>query len=61
MPKTVKITVAIEPEFLDAVNKKVEETGIPYSKIVRRALQLWVENGELPKKGERKTKQKQSR
>jgi hypothetical protein len=48
MVKSSKLTVAIEPELLERVRKKSEETSTPYSAIVIRALTLWVETGKIP-------------
>ncbi len=48
--KTAKIAIMVEPAFRDAVNRKSEEMGIPYSEVVRRALETWLETGEMPTK-----------
>jgi len=57
MPKSDIINVKIEPEFHKQLRRKTEETGIPYSVVIRRALEVWLVTGELPKlpeKAERK-------
>lgn len=54
MVKTQAINVLVEPEFHERLKRKSEEMGVPISKVVRRALELWLETGELPKPPERK-------
>jgi hypothetical protein len=49
MTKSKMLTVMVEPEFQERVRRKTEETGIPYSEVLRRALEVWLETGELPK------------
>ncbi len=62
MVKSKQMLVMVEPELYEKVKRKSRETGIPYSEVVRRALELWLETGELPKspktveRGKHKTK-----
>jgi hypothetical protein len=41
------ITVKVESAFWDRLNAKSIETGIPYAVVVRRALETWVNTGEI--------------
>ncbi len=54
MVKSKQMLVMVEPEFYERVKQKSQETGVPYAEVVRRALEVWLETGELPKPPERK-------
>jgi len=62
MTKTQAINVKLEPEFHEQLRRKSEETGVAVSVVIRRALEVWLVTGELPKlpekaeRGKRKTK-----
>ena len=61
MKKSRLITVKVEPELYNQIKNQSKETGVPYSQVVRRALEVWIVTGVLPKlpsqKGDkRKTK-----
>lgn len=45
---TQKMMVTVNDNLYAAVKVKVNETGIPYSVIVRRALENWVITGIVP-------------
>jgi len=47
--KTKLIAIKLSPELHRRIKSKTKETGVPYSEVVRRALETWVETGELPK------------
>jgi predicted DNA binding CopG/RHH family protein len=49
MDKTKLIAIHISPELHSQIKSKTEETGTPYSEVVRRALEVWVATGEMPK------------
>ncbi len=49
MGKTKILSIKVEPEFHERLKLRSEETGIPYSEVVRRALELWLTTGEMPK------------
>ncbi len=49
MAKTKVLNILVEPEFQERIRRKSKETGIPYSEVVRRALEVWLETDELPK------------
>ncbi len=54
MPKTKVISVKVEPEFHERLQKKSQETAVPYSEVARRAWEVWLVTGELPKLPEKK-------
>jgi hypothetical protein len=61
MVKSKIIPVAVEPEFHERLKRKSNEAAVSLSEIARRAWEVWLETGELPKLttkkgGERKTK-----
>ena len=58
--KTKLIAIKLSPELHSQIKRKSEETGVPYSEVVRRALEVWVETGELPK-SPKTTKPKRSK
>lgn len=45
---TQKMMVTVHDDLYGAVKAKVHETGIPYSVVVRRALEYWVKTGMMP-------------
>ena len=54
MAKTDKIPVAVDPEFHQRLNQKAKATAVSLSEIARRAWEVWLETGELPKLPEKK-------
>lgn len=56
MVKSKQILVMVDPSLYEKVKAKSDETGIPYSEIVRRALLNWVTTGEVPPKSPDKPK-----
>ena len=58
MAKTTMVAVMVEPDFREQLRFKSEETGIPFSEVARRAWEIWLETGELPKSPKRKRKDK---
>ena len=49
MAKTKMAAVMVEPEFREQLRRKSRETGVPFSEVARRAWELWLKTGELPK------------
>jgi uncharacterized protein (DUF111 family) len=49
MAKTKMAAVMVEPEFHEQLKRKSEETGVPFSEVARRAWEVWLKTGELPK------------
>ena len=49
MAKTTMVAVMVEPDFREQLRRKSEETGVPFSEVARRAWEIWLETGELPK------------
>lgn len=49
MVKDSKITVLVETKFRNDLATKSAETGVAISEVVRRALEVWLITGELPK------------
>ena len=47
MLKSKALLIKVEPEFLERVNAKVTETGVPYAVVVRRAVEHWLATGDL--------------
>jgi len=63
MVKTKLLTTLVEPELYERIKRKSEETGVPYSEVIRRALEAWVVTGELaivPKQSKHKREDKSS-
>lgn len=56
MAKTKMAAVMVEPEFHERLIQKSKETGVPYSEVARRAWEVWLTTGELPKLPEQKPK-----
>ena len=54
MAKTKMAAVMVEPEFHEQLKRKSEETGVPFSEVARRAWEIWLKTGELPKLPKRK-------
>ena len=61
MAKTDKIPVAVDPEFHQRLIQKAKETAVSLSEIARRAWEVWLVTGELPKLPERKEVRKKKR
>jgi hypothetical protein len=53
MAKTTMVAVMVEPEFREQLRRKTKESGIPFSEVARRAWEVWLQTGELPKLPER--------
>ena len=49
MAKTTMVAVMVEPEFREQLRRKTKESGIPFSEVARRAWEVWLQTGELPK------------
>jgi hypothetical protein len=49
MAKGKRIPVLVEPEFHEKLLQKSRETAVPLSEVARRAWEVWLETGELPK------------
>ena len=49
MTKTTMVAVMVEPDFREKLRRKSKETGVPFSEVARRAWEIWLETGELPK------------
>ena len=49
MAKTKMMVVMVDPSFYMRVIRKSEETAVPYAEVARRAWEVWLETGELPK------------
>ncbi len=59
MTKTKMMVVMVAPELYERIRRKSEETAVPYAEVARRAWELWLITGELPKVPEsKKPKQK---
>lgn len=56
MAKTQNLVVKIDHDMQEALRRKSQETGVPVSEVVRRALEVWLETGELPKLPESRQK-----
>ena len=54
MGKTKSVNVLLEPEFHEGLLRKSRETGVPYSEVARRAWEVWILTGELPRQPKRK-------
>jgi hypothetical protein len=44
-----RIPVLVETEFHERLIKKSKETAVPLSEVARRAWEVWLETGELPR------------
>lgn len=49
MTKSKVITVKLDSGLHEQLKRKSEETGVPYSEVIRRALVVWIQTGELPR------------
>jgi hypothetical protein len=49
MVKSEIIPVAVEPEFHEQLRRKSKEAAVSLSEIARRAWQVWLVTGEMPK------------
>ena len=58
MTKTDFINVKVEPEFHQALRRKSDETGVAVSVVIRRALEVWLVTGDLPKLPEKAERRK---
>ncbi len=47
--KEKRLTVRVDDLFYQQVIDKSKETGIPYSEVLRRSLEVWLTTGEMPK------------
>ena len=54
MVKSKAIPVLVETEFHEQLKRKSKETGVPLSEVARRAWEVWLVTGELPKLPEKK-------
>lgn len=48
MAQNIKLMVMVNDDLYTAIKTKVDETGIPYSVVARRALENWVATGVMP-------------
>lgn len=48
MTKDKMLTALVEPDFQKRVKAKSAEIGVPYSEVIRRALEAWLITGEMP-------------
>ncbi len=61
MTKTTMVAVMVEPEFREQLRQKSKETGVPFSEVARRAWEIWLTTGKMPKLPEQKKRKRKDK